>query len=538
MPTLNWIGKEKVVNHHMDVPYRPLKKQYTFNAESSDNMIIHGDNLEVLKALLPKYEGKVDVIYIDPPYNTGNEGWVYNDNVNDPRIRRWLGQVVGPEGEDLSRHDKWLCMMYPRLMLLQKLLSDKGILFISIDDNEYANLKIICDEVLGCSNFVTNIIWLKKTGSADSVGVSTITEYVLVYVKSPKGLISFKRNTESYDKKRYRHKDEYFNERGPFYYDSLGRGSIEYSDAGNYAITAPDGTEIYPNDRCEFVRDGWTWKWSKEKVEWGLKNGFIDVSPSPTSKTGWSVRYKIYLNVDNEGKPTQKSTPFKNVIDFALNADAAANIKSIFDGNNVFKYSKPVNMIQWLIGLHSNQDAIVLDAFAGSGTTAHAMLNLNKEDGGNRKFILCEMCDYAESITAERVRRVINGYGKDNKAVPGTDGDFSFYELGEPIVKDGNINPDVTEEELRKFIYYSETRTDLPEANPDDPTLMGVHNGIAFYLNYSDNCCTILDRDYLRTLKTKADSYVIYAGRCTLSEAELEKFGITFKKTARDVRAF
>lgn len=538
MPTLNWIGKEKVVNHHMDVPYRPLKKKYTFNAKNSDNMIIHGDNLEALKALLPKYEGKIDVIYIDPPYNTGNEGWVYNDNVNDPRIRRWLGQVVGQEGEDLSRHDKWLCMMYPRLMLLQKLLSDKGILFISIDDNEYANLKIICDEVLGCSNFVTNIIWLKKTGSADSVGVSTITEYVLVYVKSPKGLISFKRNTESYDKKRYRHKDEYFNERGPFYYDSLGRGSIEYSDAGNYAITAPDGTEIYPNDRCEFVRDGWTWKWSKEKVEWGLKNGFIDVSPSSTSKTGWSVRYKIYLNVDNEGKPTQKSTPFKNVIDFALNADAAANIKSIFDGNNVFKYSKPVNMIQWLIGLHSNQDAIVLDAFAGSGTTAHAMLNLNKEDGGNRKFILCEMCDYAESITAERVRRVINGYGKDNKAVPGTDGDFSFYELGEPIVKDGNINPDVTVEELRKFIYYSETRTDLPEANPDDPTLLGVHNGVAFYLHYSVNCCTILDRDYLRTLKTKADSYVIYAGRCTLSEAELEKFRITFRKTSRDVRAF
>ena len=162
MPTLNWIGKEKVINHHQDVPYKTLKKVYTFNNTSSENMIIHGDNLEVLKSLLPKYEGKVNFIYIDPPYNTGNEGWIYNDNVNDPRIKKWIGEVVGKEGEDLSRHDKWLCMMYPRLKLMYKLLAKEGMIFISIDDNEYANLKLICDDIFGNYAFVTTIHWKRS----------------------------------------------------------------------------------------------------------------------------------------------------------------------------------------------------------------------------------------------------------------------------------------------------------------------------------------------------------------------------------------
>ena len=154
MPRLEWIGKEKVINYHQKVPFRVLERKYSFDehgqhAEDNDseNMIIHGDNLEALKALLPRYEGKVKCIYIDPPYNTGNENWIYNDNVNDPRIKKWLGEVVGKEGEDFSRHDKWLCMMYPRLRLLQQLLSDDGAIFISIDDNEQANLKLICDEI-------------------------------------------------------------------------------------------------------------------------------------------------------------------------------------------------------------------------------------------------------------------------------------------------------------------------------------------------------------------------------------------------------
>lgn len=166
MPSLEWIGKEKVVNHHLEVPYHVLERQYSYDEDGqkvedngSENMIIHGDNLLALKSLLPKYEGRISCIYIDPPYNTGNEGWIYNDNVNDPRIEKWLGEVVGKEGDDLSRHDKWLCMMYPRLKLLQRLLADDGAIFISIDKNEQANLKLICDEVFGEGNFKADISW-------------------------------------------------------------------------------------------------------------------------------------------------------------------------------------------------------------------------------------------------------------------------------------------------------------------------------------------------------------------------------------------
>ena len=194
MPTLEWIGKSKVINHHQEVPFRVLERRYSYDEQGqheedngSENMIIRGDNLDALKALLPRYEGRVKCIYIDPPYNTGNEGWVYNDNVNDPKIKKWLGEVVGKEGEDLTRHDKWLCMMYPRLKLLQRLLAEDGAIFISIDDNEQANLKQICDEIFGKSNFLETIIWDKKAGAKGVPPRSMLVnvhEYILVYSKN------------------------------------------------------------------------------------------------------------------------------------------------------------------------------------------------------------------------------------------------------------------------------------------------------------------------------------------------------------------
>ena len=191
MPTLNWIGKDKVINHHLDVPFHTLDKQYTVGDSDSGNKIINGDNLVALKALLPEYEGKIKCIYIDPPYNTGNEGWIYNDNVNAPQIKRWLGQVVGKEGEDLSRHDKWLCMMYPRLQLLHKLLADDGAIFISIDDNEQANLKLLCDEIFGEGNQLANLIWDLGTGT--TAGHFTRGhEYILCYSKNKSILPNFK----------------------------------------------------------------------------------------------------------------------------------------------------------------------------------------------------------------------------------------------------------------------------------------------------------------------------------------------------------
>ena len=537
MPTLNWIGKESVINHHHDVPFRTLEQKYTFGEGTDGNKIIHGDNLEALKALLPEYEGRIKCIYIDPPYNTGNENWVYNDNVNSPKIRKWLGQVVGKEAEDLTRHDKWLCMMYPRLKLLQKLLSDDGAIFISIDDNEQANLKLICDEIFGAGNFVAQFVWQKKTGAADPKGIATITEYILCYCGCIVNVNKiFTKNLEAFDIKRYRYKDEYINERGPFYFDSLDRGSIRYSDTLNYEIQSPLGNPIYPNGRTTFENDGWTWKWSKEKVKWGIENKFISIDKNPKSKNGWSVRYKIYLNVDNDGKKIEKSVPFKNLITNILNADASAMMKNIFQAK-VFEYAKPIELIEYFIRCLTNgKSSIILDSFAGSGTTAHAVLNLNKQDGGNRKFILVEMEDYAENITAERVRRVIKGYG----TTEGTGGSFSFYELGETLFNDdGNLNETVGAKKIREYIWYSETRASTamsPQNN--NPYLLGNYNDTAYYFYYEPEKITTLSHDTLNIISEKAETYVVYADQCVIDKEWLSAHNIIFKKIPRDISRF
>lgn len=556
MPTLNWIGKEAVVNHHNQVPFRTLDKKYTFGGDDSENKIIHGDNLEALKALLPEYEGRIKCIYIDPPYNTGNENWVYNDNVNSPKIQKWLGQVVGKEAEDLSRHDKWLCMMYPRLKLLQKLLSDDGAIFISIDDNEQANLKLICDEIFGAGNFVAQFVWQKKTGAADPKGIATITEYILCYCGSIAVVNEiFTKNFEAFDIRRYRYKDEYKNERGPFYFDSLDRGSIRYSDTLNYEIKSPTGDSIFPNGRKSFENDGWTWKWSKEKVQWGIDNGFISIEKNSKSKNGWSVKYKIYLNVDNEGNKIEKSVPFKNLITNILNADASARMKEIFQAK-VFEYAKPVELIEFFLKcLKLDKSSIILDSFAGSGTTAHAVLNLNKQDGGNRKFILVEMEDYAENITAERVRRVINGYGEGKNAVEGTGGSFSYYELGEPIFnEDGYLNESVGTEKLREYVWYTETRVpyvglSYNGSRQNEPKngchtvtalryLLGNHNGTAYYFYYEPEQITTLSHETLAIIGEKAETYVVYADQCVIDREWLAANNIIFKKIPRDIRKF
>lgn len=545
MPTLHWIGKEKVVNHHLEVPYRVLEHRFGYRADNAEdksatnsgNMIIHGDNLEALKALLPEYEGKVKCIYIDPPYNTGNEGWVYNDNVNHPKIQKWLGEVVGKQEEDFTRHDKWLCMMYPRLKLLQRLLSDDGAIFISIDDNEQANLKLICDEIFGARNFVANLIWQKKTGAADSNGIATITEHILCYCNNIQVVNNiFAKNFEAFDTKRYRHRDKYFETRGPFYYDSLDRGSIRYSDSLNYAITAPNGDAIFPNGRTKFENDGWTWKWSEDKVKWGLKNGFVSIDKSPKSKNGWSVRYKIYLNVDNEGNKVNKSAPFKNLITDVLNADSASLMKKLFD-KKVFDYSKPVQLIETLLKfVYTTGDTIILDSFAGSGTTAHAVLNLNKKDGGKRKFILVEMEDYADTITAERVRRVMQGYADTE----GTGGSFDYYELGETLFNaDGTLNEAVGEDRIREYVYYTETKQHLSRQREDrNRYLLDTWNGVGYYLYYEPHQETALTYDKLSIIREKAERYIVYADTCTIDKDYMTEKNIIFRKIPRDIQKF
>lgn len=403
---------------HIPVFTEVEEKEIVGNPESEQyNFLLEGDNLHSLKLLEKTHKGKIDVIYIDPPYNTGNKDFKYDDTFVDKL--------------DSYKNSKWLSFMWSRLKVAHKLLSSEGIIFISIDDNELYPLKMICDEIFGEQCFVTNLIWQKKTGASDAKGIATITEYILVYVKDCSVMDSvFDKNYEAFDAKRYRYKDEYFNERGPFYYDSLDRGSVRYSDTLNYSIKSPNGGDIYPNGRKNFENDGWTWKWSKEKVEWGIRNGFIDITPSSKKENGWAVRYKIYLNVDNENRPIEKSAPYKNLITTILNANAAADIKKMFNGKTVFQYSKPVGLMRFLLSCVKNKKALILDFFAGSGTTGQAVLEKNMEDGGKRHFILCTNNEnnICEEVTYQRLKTVITGKRADGSQYSeGLPADLKYY---------------------------------------------------------------------------------------------------------------
>ena len=638
MPTLEWIGKEKVINHHQDVPFRVLERKYSYDENGqhdedngSENMIIRGDNLEALKALLPKYEGRVKCIYIDPPYNTGNEGWVYNDNVNDPKIKKWLGEVVGKEGEDLSRHDKWLCMMYPRLKLLHKLLSDDGAIFISIDDNEYTNLKFICDEIFGSNCFVSNISW-QRTYSArnDSKGIVNEVEHLLVYSKKPAWNPKKLARTAEMDE-RYSSPD---NDSKPWKSgDASAPGAITHPGMV-YAIQHPiTGKLLYPpNGRCwTFGQDQmlrimceWADYELKPLDDYDLRVSICGQSETVPTEIGaimltkpieevsplsivryeqgtWPLLYftsngrggiacKRYLE-EMGGRIVTNLWPYEDV---GHTDEAAKTLKAIFDGKTTFDTPKPYRLIDRILQIASDEDSVILDSFAGSGTTAHAVLNLNKETNGNRKFILIEMMDYAESTTSERVKRVISGFTQDKEdvlfdeeitieslesgkellkkakdiaiaakgkyssvkkpkiedghlkviavtkgkdQVAGTGGSFSFYDLGDTLLlPDGNLNEDVGEAKIRDYIWYTETKEPMTDTvSAYEPYCLGTSRDTAYYFYYKKDEITTLDYDFLSTVKTKAAGYIIYADLCTISDEELKKWNITFKKIPRDI---
>lgn len=544
MPTLEWIGKDKVVNHHLEVPYRVLEEQYAYNAEQSDNMIIRGDNLEALKALLPRYEGKVKCIYIDPPYNTGNEGWVYNDNVNDPRIKKWLGEVVGKEGEDLSRHDKWLCMMYPRLKLLQRLLAEDGVIFVSLDYHEQPVIRLIMDEIFGSTNFVSEIACINKpSGRSDDKYIATAHESIIVYRKSPLLMlggfepsekITKRYNKEDVDGRLYREED--LRKRGahdersdrpnlfyPFFFN-IETGELRI---GNNTDETPEGFIRIVPMKAKGVEG--TWRWGQETAF--AQKKYIHPRYMP-NKQQWSLFEWEYLDERDTVKPTTH-WDFKDV-----NSERGTEmfIKYLGFKKEDFPNPKPVGTIQRIVQIATDEDSIILDSFAGSGTTAHAVLNMNKADGGHRKFILVEMMDYAESITAERVKRVIDGYGQGKNAVEGTGGDFTFYDLGPVLLlPNGNLNEDVGAEKIREYVYFMETKTAIEPDKEDEPYYMGVHLDSAYYFYYQKDGVTSLNRDFLHGVKTKAERYTIYADLCTLSPAELEQYHITFKKIPRDI---
>lgn len=555
MPILQWIGKEKVVNHHLEVPCHVLSRTYSFDEEGqkekdngSENMVIHGDNLLALKSLLPQYEGRVKCIYIDPPYNTGNEGWVYNDAVNDPVIKRWLGEVVGKEGEDLSRHDKWLCMMYPRLRLLQRLLSDDGVIFISIGEDEHASLKLICDEIFGIGNYITDFSRQMKSGGAKGHFYTPSVDYVLAYAKNISLLPYFRTVlTQKQIDVFYKFVETTGPMKGEKYGEErLFKSSLEARANQRYYIECPDGSfaippgETLPSKLEEGltvrpVKSDKVWKWTyltykREKEKGNIvfkkttKSGLVD---EHGYQSKWNIYNKVWLKEQQE-----KGVVPSNLILGFENRQSAAELKQL---QIKFDYAKPIHLLEYLFQLARLDSGVVLDSFAGSGTTAQAVLNMNMSDGGNRKFILIEMGDYADSITAERVKRVIHGYGEGKKAVSGTGGDFSFYELGAPLMKDGFLNEDASEKAIRDYVYFMDTRENHTQEKADEPYFLGTHQGAAYYFYYKKGEATVLSYDFLATVKTEAESYVMYADSCLLSAEELSKYHITFKKIPRDI---
>lgn len=479
MPTLHFKGKTFVQNHHLAVKYHQLvpKKELSLTDKVSlhDNLIIQGDNLKALKALLPTYAGKIKCIYIDPPYNTGNENWVYNDNVNSPMINEWLGKVV--DKEDMTRHDKWLCMMMPRLKILKELLSENGAIVINIDNNEYANLKLLLDEIFGENNFVGTFIWRKKEGGGQTKEYFvTEHEYIILYRKSP----SFIWLDDILEEE-----DTSFNKE-----DKLGKYKlVKLAKWGNtsrkedrpkmhFPIVAPDGKKVIP-----YAPDGTLGRWrvGKARMDLLIENGLVEFQKN--NENQWIAYEKIYFD-ENEIKTIKERSI---LYDLTNTADASKQLTEIFGKKDEFDTPKPLDLVKYFISHITKETDIILDSFAGSGTTAHAVLELNKEDGGNRKFILVEMEDYANTITAERVRRVIKGVPDSKNFKEGTGGSFSYFELGDTIEMEsllrGKNLPSYTE--FARYLFYTATGEEFNEKAINEKTgFIGESKNYEVYLFY------------------------------------------------------
>jgi adenine-specific DNA-methyltransferase len=535
MPTLNWIGKQAVINHHQEVPFHLLKDvpELSCGDPGSGNLIVEGDNLVALKALLPYYAKQIKCIYIDPPYNTGNEGWVYNDNVNSPIIRRWLEKVVGREGEDLSRHDKWLCMMYPRLALLHEFLRDDGVIFVSIDDNEEHSLRHLLDEVFGPRNFIGNVIWEKSDSPRmDAHFFSNRHDFIVAYARDI-SRASF--NKIQINEEAAAHYDKQDDEGRKYYLKPLramgGQGdSREARPTLYYALTAPDGTQVFP--KKSDGSDG-AWRWRREKVD-----DEVSRIEWKRGRKGWSPYFRIYA--DTSGKRPAETIWFHSEV--GSNRTSKIELKSIFPDVEPFGTPKPTKLIERIVRITTGPSDLVLDSFGGSGTTAHAVLNVNRSDGGKRRFIVVEMeSSIARDVTATRINRVVAGHvNASGEAVEGLGGSFRFCQLGEPLFDEsGTIRKTVRFCDLARHLFFTETGEPLPNNRVKKSPLLGITaNGVAVYLLYngvledrSVNGGNILTSKTLALLSRHDGPKVVYAAGSRLSNARLKREQITFKQT-------
>lgn len=539
MPVLNWIGKEAVVKHHKEVPFRLLEPvpELSCGDPDSGNMIVEGDNLHALKALLPRYAGQVKCIYIDPPYNTGNEGWAYNDNVKSPEILKWLGEVVGREGETLDRHDRWLCMMYPRLLLLRQFLREDGSIWISMDESEVAHLRLLMDEIFGRQRFVACNAWQKRYSRENRGAIGDVHEYIMVYAMN-RDIFQETRHRVPIDEKQAAvYKNPNNDPKGRW--RGIPMTAQGYRPNQMYEITTPTGRKILPPEgRC----------WST------LESEFLKLK----------AEGRIYFGKDGNAQPStiRYLSEVEGFVPWTWwtheevghTDESRKEVQSIFGTQTAFETPKPTRLIQRILQIATDKDSLVLDSFAGSGTTGHAVLKQNSIDGGNRRFILVEMDEkVVQNVTAERVRRVAQGYTNSKDVnVEKLGGDFTYCRLSaEPLFEAGGpIRPDVTFEQLAEFVWFIETGSGLDTAamkkRKSPSPFLGIYKERAVFLLYngilrdkSDMGGNVLNGRTLEFLNKELPDFegekVVYGARSRFDRAKLAKLGITFHQLPYDL---
>ena len=535
MPVIDWIGKKEVLSAVRGA-VRLLRGVCGLSAgdDEAGNLLVQGDNLEALRTLLPHYGGRVKCVYIDPPYNTGNEKWKYNDRADSPQIRRWLTETLDGKGgfvksSDLCRHSKWLCMMYPRLRLLHEFLREDGVIFVSIDDNEVHRLRMLMDEIFGENNFYATVNWTARNKPMNA-GVAKFKfqkseEYVLVYGKNSMAShppFNIKKGGEKIypfrDKSGMEYREEEIQQR-----KNIG---IKRSDKMVFAIA-----DIRP-------QDGYRWTigedTSLELIETKravVKNGKV---------------YRIFYKHEEENFASQPI--WTNFGEFCGSSESGRKLLDSMVPGNGLETVKPVELVEKLLFHFSEKDSIVMDSFAGSGTTAHAVLKLNKEDGGDRKFILVEMEeDIARNITAKRIQKAVKGYklkGKSkDKVVAPLGGGFRFCTLGPPLYdNNGHINKEVRFADLAAHIFFSETSMPIPKRATTP--LLGVCEGRAIYLLYngimgdkSKNGGNVLTPSVLRQLPAapRGKTRMIFGEACLLSSSRLARDNIVFRQIPHEI---
>jgi len=582
MPTLDWIGKKAVVNHHRDVPYRLIHCDGELSAGDPDagNLLVQGDNLEALKALLPYYAGKVKCIYIDPPYNTGNEGWIYNDAVNSPEIRKWLGETVGKEAEDLSRHDKWLCMMYPRMRLLREFLSQDGVMFASIDSNEIANFEVLLKETFPRFTVISIPVVNNMKGRNDRDYISTCHEYLVLVAR--KSFVSSGLPLTQQQRAQFKHEDV----EGYLFAlrDLRKRGGADtrelrpqlwfpiYKDPDSQALSLEARADWVPIWPMKSDGTQGCWRWGKTRVE-----KYIDTLHASYAKNNkkWNVSYRVYLDAEREDAlfdddPEDFSEDFDDETEDPIERttkpksfwwgpelstdNAGKHLKEMFGGKKPFEYPKSVSLLKRILHMVGDKDALILDSFAGSGTTGHAVLDMNATDGGNRRFVLIEMDQkIGEDVTAVRLERAAEGYlknGKKSEPVAGLGGGFRFCRLGEPLFNEfGDICSGVNFPDLAAHIFFSETGAPIPHRAKGDCSFIGAYKEKAVYLLFSateqgiarEAAGNVLTPDVLAKLPPVPEGFnghcVVYGEGCTVSADRLKAEGVTFKQIPYQIEA-